>query len=390
MREHWTLDPQVVFLNHGSFGACPAVVLAEQTRLRAELELEPVQFFARLLAGELDRARETVAAFVGARPDDFLFVRNSTSGVSAVLRSLQLQPGDALLTTDHAYSACRNALDYVARRSGAEALVARIPLPIRGPDDVIEPIVQALTPRVRLALIDHVTSPTGLVFPIAAIVRALRERGVETLVDGAHAPGMLELDVNAIGAGYYVGNFHKWVCAPKGSATLCVREDLHDGLHPAVISHGSRSSGKRARLLDEFDWTGCDDPTSWLCVPAAIDFLRGVVPGGICEVQRRNRALALEARALLCTALGVASPAPATMIGSLAAVPLPRSASPRAPGPDGDPLYRALFDQHGIEVPVFPWPTPGERMLRISAQLYNSTADYQRLVSALAIELARG
>lgn len=380
MLHHWTLDPQVTFLNHGSFGACPSVVLAEQSRIRAELEREPVQFFNRLLDGELDRAREVVAAFVGARPRDFAFVRNSTAGANAVLRSLPLGPGDAVLTTDHAYHACRNALDYVVQRAGAQVRVANIPLPLRDPGEVVQRILDALTPNVRLALIDHVTSQTGLVFPIEAIVRELRARGVETLVDGAHAPGMVPLDVTAIGAAYYVGNFHKWVCAPKGAAMLCVRQDLQDAIHPTVISHGLTSTRARARFLEEFDWTGSDDPSPWLCVPAALGFLGSVVPGGIEAVMARNRSLALQARALLARALGVEPPAPESMIGSLVALPLPAA---REGAGGAERLYRALFERHAIEVPVFPWPTPRERTLRVSAQLYNQLSDYERLAKAL-------
>ena len=237
--------------------------------------------------------------------------------MSAVLRSLDLRPGDALLTTDHAYGACRNALDFIAKKSGAEVIAAKIPLPVRGPEDVVERILEAATGRVKLALVDHVTSPTGLVLPIVDIVRGLRARGIETLVDGAHAPGMVDLDVTGVGAAYYVGNFHKWVCSPKGAAMLCVREDRQAGVHPGAISHGYTSTRARSRFLEEFDWTGSDDPSAWLSVPAAIRFIGGLVPGGWPEVRRRNRELALEARRLLSDALGVPVLAPESSIGSL-------------------------------------------------------------------------
>ncbi|HEX7669808.1 MAG TPA: aminotransferase class V-fold PLP-dependent enzyme [Polyangiaceae bacterium] len=390
MRRHFTLDPDVVFLNHGAFGACPAKVQEAQSRFRTELEREPVRFFGTFLGSTLDQARSEVAAFVGARPEDLAFVQNTTTGVSAVLRSLHFQPGDALLTTNHTYGACRNALDFTAKRAGAEVIVANLPIPSDGPEDVVRRITEAAVsagPRVKLALIDHVTSPTGLVLPIVDIVRALRERGVDTLVDGAHGPGMVELDVNAIGAAYYVGNFHKWVCSPKGAAMLWVREDRQTGVHPGVISHGYTSTRNRSRFLEEFDWTGSDDPSAWLCVPEAIRFIGSLVPGGWPEVRRRNRALVLEARALLSATLGAPLLAPESMIGSLASLPLPDAAPGASRNPYEEPLHCALLEKYGIEVPAFIWPAPPSRLVRVAAHLYNTLEEFQKLASALRTEL---
>jgi isopenicillin-N epimerase len=390
MRRHFTLDPAVVFLNHGAFGACPAKVQEEQSRWRAELEREPVRFFGTFLESTLDRARSEVAAFVGARPEDLAFVQNTTTGVSAVLRSLDFEPGDALLTTDHTYGACRNALDFTAARAGAEVIVAHLPIPSDGPEDVVRRIVEAAAaaaPRVKLALIDHVTSPTGLVLPIAEIVHALRELGVETLVDGAHGPGMVELDVRAIGSAYYVGNFHKWVCSPKGAAMLWVREDRQRGVHPSTISHGYTSTRNRSRFLEEFDWTGSDDPSAWLSVPEAIRFIGSLVPGGWPEVRSRNRTLVLEARALLAATLGTPLLAPESMIGSLASLSLPDAAPGASRNPYEEPLHCALLEKYGIEVPAFIWPAPPSRLLRVAAYLYNTLEDFQKLASALRTEL---
>ena len=390
LRDRWTLDPEVVFLNHGSFGACPRDILAEQDRLRALVEREPVQFFVQHYERLLDAARAEVAAFVGADPLDLVFVRNATVGVNAILRSLQLRPGDELLTIDHNYNACNNALVHVADRADAVVVRAPLPFPIASAAEVLDPILAAVTPRTRLAMIDHITSPTGLVLPIAEIVAQLNARGVDTLVDGAHAPGMLPLDLQALGAAYYTGNFHKWVCAPKGAAMLYVRRDRQAGIHPAVISHGFNSRRPRPRLWEEFDWTGTDDPTPWLCVPAAIRWLGALLPGGWPELRARNHARVCEGRDILAAALGVPAPAPDSMLGSLAALPLPDGdPTPPASALYADPLQIALFEQHRIEVPVPPWPAPPRRLIRISAQIYNRRSDYEALAAALTTLLRR-
>ncbi len=384
----WTLDPAVIFLNHGSFGACPRPVLEAQQRLRDELEREPVRFLARELEERLDAARAALADFVGADPDGLAFVHNATTGVNTVLRSLALEPGDEVLTTDHLYPACRNAVEAVAGQAGARVVVARVPFPLGGADQAVEAILAAVTPRTRLAVLDHVTSPTGLVLPVARLVAALAGRGVETLVDGAHAPGMVPLDLRAIGAAWYVGTCHKWLCAPKGAAFLHVRRDRRAGIHPLVVSHGARSPRTdRPRFRLEFDWTGTDDPTAYLAVPEAIRVLGAALPGGWPAVMARNRALALEARRLLGAALGVAPPCPDEMVGALAALPLPEGGPPAPPAPD--PLQDALLERFRIEVPVIAWPAPPRRLLRVSAQLYNDAADYRRLAAALRVLLGR-
>jgi isopenicillin-N epimerase len=386
----WPLDPAVSFLNHGSYGACPTEILRHQSALRAEMEAEPVRFLGRELEGRLDAARAALAAFVGADPDDLAFVANATGGVNAVLRSLRLEAGDELLTTDHAYAACRNTLDYVAERTGARVVVATVPFPVSTPQAVVDVVLAGVTPRTRLALVDHVTSPTGLVLPLERIVAALSARGVDTLVDGAHAPGMIPLDLDRLGAAYYSANCHKWLCTPKGSAFLWVRRDRQADVHPLTISHGAKGErAGRSRFRLEFDWTGTQDPTAWLVVPAAIEYLGGLVAGGWPALMARNRALALEARRRLCAAAGTPPACPDEMIGSLASVILPDGV---AGGPAGrgvpEPLQARLFEAHRIEVPIMRWPAPPRRLLRISAQLYNRPEQFVRLADALRKELA--
>ena len=369
------LDPDVTFLNHGSFGACPRSVLDAQSRLREELERAPVRFLVGQLEQRLDVARAALAAFLGARVEDLAFVANATGGVNAVVRSLRWSAGDEILTTDHAYNACKNALDWVAERCGARVVVARVPFPLDSEDQIVEAVLEAVTPRTRLALLDHVTSPTALVFPIRRLVAALEGAGVDVLVDGAHAPGMVPLDLGTLDAAYYTGNCHKWLCAPKGAGFIWARRDRQEGLVPPVISHGlnaQRTDRSRYHLL--FDWAGTQDPTPWLCIPDAIAAVGDFVPGGLPALRARNHELVVQGRRLLLERLGIAPPCPETLLGSMAAIPL---------GP-GDPVavHRALLEQK-IEVPVFPWPTPGDRVLRISAQIYNRLDDVDKLAAAL-------
>jgi isopenicillin-N epimerase len=262
--------------------------------------------------------------------------------------------------------------------------VAPVPFPVAGADQVVDTVLARVTPKTRLALLDHVTSPTGLILPIERLVAALAARGVDTLVDGAHAPGMVPLDLGALGASYYTGNGHKWLCAPKGSAFLHVRRDRQDRIRPLSVSHGANSPRRdRSRFRLEFDWTGTDDPTAYLSVPEAIRYLGSLLPGGFTELMARNRALALHARRRLAEVLDASPPAPDAMIGALAAVPVPPGLGPppAEPGPDG--LQTALFDRFGIEVPIFTWPALSRRILRVSTQLYNAPADIERLADAL-------
>jgi len=377
----WCLDPSVTYLNHGSFGACPSAVLDAQAALRLEMEREPVDFLVEALPARLDSARATLAAFLGAETADLVFVPNATAAVNAVLRSLSFGPEHELLVTNHTYAACRKTVDFVAQRTGARIVVANLPFPCRHEEEIVSSVLKCVSPRTRLALLDHVTSPTALVLPVARLVSDLRSRGVDTLVDGAHAPGMVPLNLSSLGAAYYTGNAHKWLCAPKGAAFLHVRRDRQAELHPNVISHGY-TSGFHA----EFDWTGTFDPTPWLCIPEALRFIAGLLPGGWPQVMAANRDLTLQARTVLLESLGVDVPCPEAMIGSMASVPLPPAAA-------GTPAHRldckglhTWFRERGVETWLHPHPVP---LLRISAQLYNDLDQFKQLASLLE-EALRG
>ena len=400
LARHWTLDPTTVFLNHGSFGATPRPVLEAQAAWRARMEREPVAFFARDLEPAKDEARAALGSFLGADPEDLALMPNATAAINTVARSLDLHPGDEIVILDHAYNAARNAVAEVASSAGARLVVARLPFPGPTPETARDTFLGSVTARTRLVMVDHVTSATALVLPVAEIVAALAERGIPTLVDGAHAPGMLDLDLEAIGAAYYAGNCHKWLCAPKGSGFLHVRADLRDRVRPLVISHGANSPRTdRSRFRLEHDWTGTSDPTALLSIPAAIAFGASLLPGGWDELRSRDRDLALMARDALCAALQVDPPAPDPMIGSMVAVPLPvaeiEGSEPPADQYD-DPVHAEL-QRHGIQAAISPWPrspdgNPWRRLVRVSVAPYVSIEDVQLLARVLrdVVAVARG
>ena len=388
---HWNLADDIAFLNHGSFGACPKAVLKLQLQLREQMESAPVQFLWRHYEELLEPARVSLARFVGSRPRDLVFTTNATSGVNAVVQSLKLRRGDALLTTNHDYNACHNVLVQAAQQSGASLQVARVPFPLRAPHQVLDAILDTVTSRTRVAMIDHVSSHTALVFPIEKIIRALEAKGIDTLVDGAHAPGMVPLDLSRLRPAYYTGNLHKWVCAPKGAGFLWVREDKQPLIHPAATSHGYNTPRPGySNFQDRFDWTGTFDPTAWFCVGAAIDWMGKLLPGGWPEIRKRNHSLVVNARRLLCRKLDIEPPCPEKMLGSMGTLPLPEEFQgiPKDGKIDAEQLR--LYDEFGIEVPFLRLGNPERRWFRITAQVYNSPEQYEYLAKALQICAERG
>lgn len=383
LRQHWTLDPAVTFLNHGSYGAVPAAIQRRQEELRRRMELDSVRFMQVDRPALTDAARGAVAQFLNADPAGIVLVPNATHGVNAVLRALRFQPGEELLVTDHEYNACRNALDFVAGRWGAKVVVAEIPFPVTAPEQIVAAILDRVTPRTTFFLVDQITSPTALVMPIAQLVPEMRRRGVRTLVDGAHAPAQVDLDLSALAPDFWTGNFHKWPCAPKGCAALYVAPAHREAIRPTVISHGANADfSQRSRLHQEFDWEGTFDPTAWACIPETLQHVSGLVPGGWAEIRARNHALALEARALLGAGLGTAPVCPPEMVGSMAAIRLPADLHARL-RERGISLYGELLDRWKIQIPCIGWKEPVGEMVRISCHLYNERADYERLLEAL-------
>ena len=386
IRSQWALDPAVVHLNHGSFGACPRKVLAVQSDLRDELEWQPGAFFGAI-DERLAVARQSLGAFVGADPEGLAFATNVTGALNSVLGSVDLGPGEEILITSHEYNATRNIALRTAERSGARCVVAQ--LPFLGLDEVriVEGIMAAVTERTRVAIVDHVTSQTGLVFPIARIIRELEARGVDVVVDGAHAPGMLDLDIGALAPAWYTANCHKWICAPKSAGFLWARADKRASTRSAIVSHGAGVEDGEARFRAEFDWPGTVDPTAALSVPAAIEFVDELFDGGWNEARARNHALCVVGRRVLCEALEIDPPCADALIGSMATLPLPDHAQPGdgevKSALDGDPLRSRLLEEAGIEVPVLACDAHTGRLIRVSATLYNTIEDFEALAAAL-------
>ncbi len=385
----WPLDPGVAFLNHGSFGSCPRWVVEQYREIQDRLEREPLRFIVEDLEDLLDHARQSLADFVNADALGLAFVTNATEGVNAVVRSMALRAGDELLTNTHEYNACNNALRFAAERARASVVTVEIPFPVAGEDEVVERIVGQLSDRTRLVLLSHVTSPTALVLPVQRIVDECNRRGIETLIDGAHAPGMVPIDLRTLNATYYTGNCHKWLCAPKGAGILWVREDRRADVRPTVISHAANSiRTDRSRFIQEFDYTGTRDFAAWLCVPLCISYLGSLHTSGWPGLMRRNHELALRARDAMCKALEISPPAPDGMLGSMAAVPIPsRPARLRERvSKYHDALQDDLLRGWGVQAPIFVLgERPDQRRLaRVSCQLYNSAEQVERYAQSLA------
>ena len=373
IRNQWLLEEGMTFLNHGSFGATPRRVLAAQERCRVAMERQPLRFFLEEAEPALNAVRTDLAQLLGARPQDLGFVTNATHGANAVIRSLPLRPGDELVGVGHLYPSVDASMDYSCRRAGATMVRVGVPFPLTDVADVLQRVDDAINERTRLLVVDHVTSVTALVLPVAAFVALARRRGVPILVDGAHAPGMLPLDLDALGADYYVGNCHKWLCSAKGCGFLWAHPDRPDRseLHPPAISLLHSEGFPR-----EFDWTGTADYTPWLSLPEALAFHRELGPE---RVRRHNRDLVLAGGRLCADAWDLPLPTAPEFVGSMIALPCPVPCEGTKPAADA--LRAELWGRHRIE--AMPVPAAGRAWIRVSAQVYNDLDDFRRLAEAL-------
>ncbi len=385
--EHWMLERNTVFLNHGSFGATPILILEKQIEYRNRMEQEAVRFMIIELEDLLWKNKEQLAAFVGAKAKDLVFVPNATYGVNTVMNNLELKEGDEILTHNHAYGACWNAVQYYAEKSKAKLVVAEIPFPIKSEDELVEAFMKSVTPKTKFAMIDHVTSATGIIFPVKKITAALHEKGIEVLIDGAHAPGMLDLNIDDIGAEYYTGNCHKWICSPKGSALLHVREDKQKNFRSLIVSHTYDKNVGEKLWSSHFFWPGTADFTAYACIGDSIDFMESVM-GDWKNLRKHNHDLIVEGRKLLLNALGEEAPCPENMLGSLATVPLPIPF--KAPESNFNyihPFWQKLMSEYHIQTPVFGWSRTNPRWwLRIAGQAYNSIEQIKYLAEVLKKE----
>ncbi len=381
MREHWAFEPGITYLNHGTVGAPPRRVLAAQQDIRDAIERQPSRVLLREVVGMLGATRlaparlraaaGAVAAFVGARGDDLVFVDNATTGVNAVLRSLPLSAGDEIVVTDHAYGAVANVAAFVARERAASVRTVAVPYPAFDPGALVDAVAAALGPRTRLVLVDHIASESALILPVAEIADRCRARGVPVLVDGAHVPGQLALDIPALRVDWYTANLHKWAHAPRSSGFLWATPERQAGLHPPVVSWGL-DQGFHA----EFDWVGTRDPSPWLAAPEGIAFLRDL---GESDARAYNHGLAWEAARHLTERWGTPLVVREEHVGSMVTLPLPEGfGSARE---DAARLRDALLFEDEIEVQVH--ATRGRLWVRVSAQVYNDRADIERLGEAV-------
>jgi len=365
----FTLAPELIHLNHGSYGAVPKTVQAEQERWRAAIERDPTGFFQNVYPAAVRQSAHVAAMSFGGKASDWVFCENATAAVNSVLASLPLRPGDEFLTTSHAYGAVLKAMRLWAQRKGATVRMAEIPVVVECGDQVVDAIASSLTGRTRLLVIDHITSPTAIVFPVASIVAAAHEAGVPVFVDGAHAPGHVPLDVPSIGADWYTGNAHKWFFAPRGCGLLWTAPKWQDITRPAVLSHGTEQG-----YTEAFDWIGTRDVSPWLCLDAAGEAFARL--GGD-ALRRRNQQLAAEAAKVLQQAVGGEIAAPSGMQGAMASLCF-RAKSDAAE--EGLRIREALRASGMV---IAAGGLAGHVYVRVSAQIYNELSDYRRCAAML-------
>lgn len=391
IQHHWVLDPNLTFINHAQYGACTKAVLRAQAQVRERIERDPVRFFKVDLEPLMDGVREKVAAFVHCNPADTLMLRNATHGLCTIFRSYRWNPGDEVLVTDHDYACVPNELERLGRETGVVMVKAPIPFPVTSPQQIVQHVLERVTRRTRLVCISHITSASSLILPAAAIIRELNAAGIDSLLDGAHSPGQIPVDIAALQPTYFVGSGHKWMSGPKGSAFVYVRADRQAQLRPLALSaRANKVRPERAQFLRDFDYQGTDDYSPILSVPAAVESMGSLLPGGWPALMRHNHDLAMAARDVFCDELGVEPPAPESMTGGMFTIPLPDPPAHLMNRPTcyDDALQDVLYERYRVVAPVWRLASNNQRVIRVSAQVYNTIEQYAYAAKALKTELA--
>ena len=375
IKSHFLLDPEVIFLNHGSFGATPKPVFEEYQKWQFQLERQPVLFLGRELDGLLRESRIVLGEYLNADPDDLVYIPNATHGVNIIAHSLDLRHGDEVLTTDHEYGACDFTWDFICRKTGASYIHQHILLPVHSEEQIVDQIWQGISPKTKAVYLSHITSPTALRLPVQKICQRAKNAGILTIVDASHSPGQIPLDLQELGADIVFGNCHKWMLAPKGSAFLFVRRELQNLIEPLIVSWGYNPTPETttgSRFIDILQWTGTRDPAAALTVPVAIQFMRD---HNWDKVRSECHNLLLNGIERICelTHIPPICPLDSDFFSQMAVVPLPSS--------NLAALKSRLYDEYRIEVPLVQWQD--RQFVRISVQGYNSQEDIDALVNAL-------
>lgn len=383
--EYWMLDKNIIFLNHGSFGACPVPVLDEQLRFRKKLETEPLRYFIREYEEDYLKAQSALAEFTGCNNEDLVFVQNATIGVNTVLKSLDLKHGDEILFTNQIYPACRNTVLFLNEIRGINFKEVKIKLPASGKEEIVNQILDDVNEKTKIALIDHISSLPGMIFPVKEITDELHKRGVEVLIDGAHAPGMIPLNISEINPDYYTGNCHKWLCTPKGSTFLYVNKNKQNKIHPLITSRIFLENGRyKSDFQLEFSWQGTLDTSAVLTIPFAIEFINSLNENGIKGLMKRNSELVFKAAEMICGEFEIPMPYSKEMTGSIYGIPFFKDDVIQSDRINQRSyLQETLFFEYNIEVMVSYWEKAPDRLLRISAQAYNTFEQYEYLLSSL-------
>ncbi len=388
LAQHWKLNQNIVYLNHGSFGATPAKVIEKQQLLQAELEAEAVHFIIDKMPALIDDSKQALANFVNTSANNIVFTQNTTTGVNTILKSIIGNQGDEWLTTNHAYGACANALNYYAAKNKCIVNIANINYPIQSKQAILDAIEKTITPQTTLALIDYVTSATATIMPVPEIITMLHAKGIQVIVDAAHCPGMIDIDIDKLQPDYLIANCHKWICSPKGSAFIYVAPQNQHLIQPLVISHFNDTAvGTAAHWSKQFEWDGTHDYSAYICVKNALEQMPIIANASWQNIKQQNHELVWKAASKIANALNVQLPVPKNMVGSICNIPMPNGKAPSHKFHSNVALKNILFEKYKIEVPVFMFPAALTQWLRISAQLYNSMEQYDYLLDCLKKEI---